>query len=55
MQPSHKETLERYDVFRAQARDIAKESLPGNLKGVLNVEGIDYKTLNAFRFYRESP
>ncbi|AWF81631.1 hypothetical protein BTJ40_12780 [Microbulbifer sp. A4B17] len=54
MQPSHKETLERYDVFRAQARDIAKESLPGNLKGVLNVEGIDHKTLNAFQAWKDT-
>jgi hypothetical protein len=52
MQASHQEVLERYDVFREQARDLAYQSLPRHLKNALTLAGIDHKALNAFATWR---
>lgn len=45
MHPLHQETFDRYDPFRHQAREIAAENLPPNLKGVLTIAGIDHRAL----------
>ncbi|MEC8525042.1 MAG: hypothetical protein VXZ24_12470 [Pseudomonadota bacterium] len=55
MQASHQEVLERYDVFREQARDLAYQSLPRHLKNALTLAGIDHKALNAFATWRQMP
>ena len=54
MQPSHLNTINRYEKFRLEARTIAKDNLPNYLKR-LSLKGIDTRTIAAFRVWQQMP
>ncbi len=55
MQASHISTLNKYDKYRAQARELANDSLPRHLKGALNISGISPRELVAFKAWQNQP
>ncbi|MGH1374136.1 MAG: hypothetical protein ACRBBW_18995 [Cellvibrionaceae bacterium] len=54
MQTSHIHTLNRYDKYRAQARELATDNLPNHLKGVLDISGISHRELNACKAWQDN-
>jgi hypothetical protein len=51
MQPNHLSTIRKYDYYREQAREIAKNALPLHLKR-LKLAGIDSRALTAFKIWQ---
>lgn len=46
-------TIQKYDEVRTQARELAKESLPKRLQGLI-LSGVDNRALSAFRVYDDN-
>ena len=51
MQPSYANTIKKYDLYRVEAREIARNALPGYLKN-LTLGGVDLKAITAFRLWQ---
>lgn len=54
MQGSHQLTEQKYDLFRSQSREIAEQTLPPELRGMVNLTGINTLALAKAKQWEES-
>lgn len=54
MQGSHQVTEQKYEIFRAQSREIAEKTLPSDLKGVVGLTSITSHALAQAKQWEDS-